>query len=64
MKYEIEITEIMKAVIEVNARSATEALSKAERKYYNDNVDTSLSGVEFVTILDKNKIVKANKIMK
>lgn len=58
MKYTIEITEKMKAVVEVNARSVTEAFAKAERKYYDDKVETSLSGVEFTAVLDSGKSVK------
>lgn len=58
MNYKIEITEKMKAVIEVNARSVTEALRKAEGKYYDDKIATSLSGVEFTVVLDDGKSVK------
>lgn len=59
MKYKIEITERMKAVIEVNARSATEALAKAERKYYDDKVYSILSSVEFAVVLGNDKTVRA-----
>lgn len=59
MKYKIEITEKMQAVVEVNARSATEALTKAERLYYDDKTeDGDLVGVEFTAVLGANKVVR------
>lgn len=59
MKYKIEITEKMKAVVEVKARSVTEALAKAERKYFSEqDVVSSLEGVEFTAILNGDKSVK------
>lgn len=58
MKYKIEITEKMKSVIEVNARSVADAIAKAEKKYYNDNVELCLSNVEFVAIINENNFAK------
>ena len=58
MKFKIEITEKMKTVVEINARSVTEALAKAERRYYADQTEGfDLSGVEFTAVLDGDKVV-------
>ena len=58
MKFKIEITEKMKAVVEVNARSVTEALAKAERKYYDDKTEGfDLAGVEFTAVIGGDKVV-------
>ena len=58
MKFKIEITERMKAVVEVNARSVTEALAKAERKYYKDQTEGfDLVGVEFTAVMGGDKVV-------
>ena len=64
MKYKIGITEKMKSIVEVNARSVTEALEKAERMYCDDKTETGkLQGVEFVVMLGENKSVcKEGKI--
>ena len=59
MIYKVEVTEKLKAVVEVNARSVNEALSKAERKYYNDNVEEgTLQSVEFSVDLGDGKYVR------
>ena len=63
MQYTIKVTEKTSATIQVSARSATEALNKAERLYYNDKIELAeLAGVEFVADLGANKAVKTEVV--
>ena len=56
MEYRVKIVERMKAIVTVKARSATEAIAKAERKYCKDVVECNdLDGVCFSIITDDKK---------
>lgn len=53
MEYQVKIVERMKAIVTVKARSDTEAIAKAERKYCKDVVECNdLDGVCFSIITD------------
>ena len=65
MKFNVEIVEKAKAVVEVSARSVTEALKKVEQQYYDDEIDGfELLGFELTADIGDNKKVRKRNLSK
>jgi hypothetical protein len=65
MKFKVEIVEKVKAIVEVRARSVTEALRKVERQYYEDEIDEfELEEFELTANINEDMKVRKKTISK